>query len=114
MFQRACCLCMFFPQYGGRNEDRLKFKGKLGTQAFCLPLVPRGKPYILPDHSRPIQVVVDPCLTDPSFDSTILAIMHNVSTVNNGLLILPPFGENCAKCGKIESALIISYVRVFL
>ena len=24
--------------------------------------------------------MVDPCLTDPSFDSTIMAIMHNVAT----------------------------------
>ena len=45
---------------------RLRFKGTLGTQAYCLPLLPEGRrPYILPDHSRPIQVVVDPAITDP-------------------------------------------------
>ena len=45
---------------------RLRFKGTLGTQAYCLPLMPEGRrPYILPDHSRPIQVVADPAITDP-------------------------------------------------
>ena len=43
-------------KYGGRNEDRLKFKGKLGNQAFCLPFCQRSKPYILPEHSRNVQV----------------------------------------------------------
>ena len=43
-------------KYGGRNEDRLKFKGKLGDQAFCLPFCQRSKPYILPEHSRNVQV----------------------------------------------------------
>ena len=55
---------------------RLRFKGTLGTQAYCLPLIPEGRrPYILPDHSRPIQVVVDPAITDPGifdFHDTIL------------------------------------------
>ena len=69
-------------KYGGRNDERMRFKGKLGNQAFCMPLVTRSKPYILPDHSRPIQVVADPCITDIDFDSTVMAIMHNVSTVH--------------------------------
>ena len=45
---------------------RLRFKGTLGTQAYCLPLLPEGRrPYILPEHARPIKVVVDPAITDP-------------------------------------------------
>jgi hypothetical protein len=46
--------------------------------------------YILPDHSRPIQVIADPAITDPGcpggmsppFDSEIMASMHNVSTIH--------------------------------
>ena len=54
---------------------RLRFKGTLGTQAYCLPLLPEGRrPYILPDHSRPIQVVVDPAITDPG----IFLICHSM------------------------------------
>ena len=29
--------------------------GALGSQALCIPLI-NSKPYLLPDHSRPVQV----------------------------------------------------------
>ena len=50
-------------------------------QAYCVPLI-SSKPYILPDHSRPIQVVIDPKISNHSFDSEIMAVMHNVATMH--------------------------------
>ena len=89
--QRKSAFWHYLFKYGSANEHRSRFKGTLGTQAYCLPLLPEGRrPYILPDHSRPIQVVVDPAITDPGcpggmsppFDSEIMASMHNVSTIH--------------------------------
>ena len=46
-----------------------------------VPLI-SSKPYILPDHSRPIQVVIDPKFSNNIFDSEIMAVMHNVATMH--------------------------------
>ena len=53
----------------------------LGVQAYCVPLI-SSKPYILPDHSRPIQVVIDPKINSNTFNSEVMAVMHNVATMH--------------------------------
>ena len=45
----------FLYKFGRANEKHLRFKGTLGTQAYCVPII-RSKPYVLPDHARPVQV----------------------------------------------------------
>ena len=42
----------------------------LGVQAYCVPLI-SSKPYILPDHSRPIQVVIDPKINSNTWDNDL-------------------------------------------
>ncbi|XP_023328062.1 DENN domain-containing protein 5B [Eurytemora carolleeae] len=59
-----------------------KIKGSLGTQAFCVPLI-TSKPFLLPDHARPVQVVcLPPRPGEVGMDMNILAIMHNVTTIH--------------------------------
>ena len=55
--QRKSALWHYLYKFGRTNEKYLRFKGTLGVQAYCVPLI-NSKPYILPDHSRPIQVVI--------------------------------------------------------
>ena len=68
--QRKSALWHYLYKFGRTNEKLLRFKGTLGVQAYCVPLI-NSKPYILPDHSRPIQVVIDPKVRKNSFDSGI-------------------------------------------
>jgi len=79
--QRKSALWHYLYKFGRTNEKLLRFKGTLGVQAYCIPLI-NSKPYILPDHSRPIQVVIDPKVRKNSFDSEIMAVMHNVATMH--------------------------------
>merc|ERR1719348_798750 len=75
----------FLYKYSRHNEKTMKLKGKLGTQAFCLPLI-ASKPYLLPDQARPVQVAILPLKresgTNEVFDSNIMSIMHNVTTIH--------------------------------
>ena len=75
----------FLFKYSRHNEKTLKLKGNIGTQAFCVPLI-ASKPYLLPDQARPVQVAILPMQKDPSpndvFDTNIMAIMHNVTTIH--------------------------------
>merc|ERR1719348_1020726 len=75
----------FLYKSSRHNEKTMKLKGKLGTQAFCLPLI-ASKPYLLPDQARPVQVAILPLKresgTNEMFDSSIMAIMHNVTTIH--------------------------------
>lgn len=71
----------FLYKFGRANEGLLKFKGTLGTKAFCVPFI-SNKPYVLPGHSRSIQVVIVPKKKTHTFDPLIMAAMHNISTVN--------------------------------
>jgi len=75
----------FLYKYSRHNERATKAKGKLGGQAFCVPLI-TSKPYLLPDHARSVQVTVIPLCKDRSrndvFDSNIMSIMHNVTTIH--------------------------------
>jgi hypothetical protein len=64
--QRKSALWHYLYKFGRTNEKLLRFKGTLGVQAYCIPLI-NSKPYILPDHSRPIQVVIDPKVRKNSF-----------------------------------------------
>ena len=70
----------FLHKFGRANEKNLKFKGTLGTQAYCVPFI-RSKPFVLPDHARNVQVVINPMRKTANFDSTVMAVMHNVSTI---------------------------------
>ena len=79
--QRKSALWHYLYKFGRASEKLLRFKGTLGVQAYCVPLI-SSKPYILPDHSRPIQVVIDPKTKNHSFDSEIMAVMHNVATMH--------------------------------
>ena len=79
--QRKSALWHYLYKFGRASEKLLRFKGTLGVQAYCVPLI-SSKPYILPDHSRPIQVVIDPKISNHSFDSEIMAVMHNVATMH--------------------------------
>ena len=79
--QRKSALWHYLYKFGRASEKLLRFKGTLGVQAYCVPLI-SSKPYILPDHSRPIQVVIDPKINNHSFDSEIMAVMHNVATMH--------------------------------
>lgn len=83
--QRKSAFWHYLVKFGISNEHRMRFKGALGAQAYVLPLMAGSKPFILPDHSRPIQVLIDPsgrsdaaCLDF----SSILVTMHNVSTMH--------------------------------
>ena len=49
--QRKSALWHYLYKFGRTNEKYLRFKGTLGVQAYCVPLI-NSKPYILPDHSR--------------------------------------------------------------
>ena len=49
--QRKSALWHYLYKFGRTNEKHLRFKGTLGVQAYCVPLI-NSKPYILPDHSR--------------------------------------------------------------
>ena len=71
----------FLCKFGRANEKHLRFKGTLGTQAYCVPVI-KSKPYVLPDHARPVQVVINPRRTTATFDSTVMAVVHNVSTIH--------------------------------
>ncbi len=69
----------------------------LPFQSFCLPFVRGSKPFLLPEHSRPVQVVVDPQKRSRTFDSTVMAAVHNVSTIHEikvGGLVGPRLVEN--------------------
>ena len=55
--------------------------GTLGNFAYCVPLV-RSKPFLLPDYARPVQVVMDPMKKTATFDSTVMSLVHNVSTIH--------------------------------
>ena len=49
--QRKSALWHYLYKFGRASEKLLRFKGTLGVQAYCVPLI-SSKPYILPDHSR--------------------------------------------------------------
>uniref|UniRef100_A0A0K2V7U8 DENN domaincontaining protein 5Blike [Apis florea] n=1 Tax=Lepeophtheirus salmonis TaxID=72036 RepID=A0A0K2V7U8_LEPSM len=59
-----------------RNDSNLSKRNQLGSQAYCVSLM-KSKPYVLPDHARPVQVI-----SITSMDNNILAMMHNVSTIH--------------------------------
>ena len=74
----------FLYKYIRHNEKSLRQAGRqLGSQAFCVPLI-ASKPFLLPDHARPVQVAVLPPRQagDTGLDSNIMAIMHNVTTIH--------------------------------
>ena len=85
--QRKSALWHYLYKFGRTNEKLLRFKGTLGVQAYCIPLI-NSKPYILPDHSRPIQVVIDPKVRKNSFVrvhpmfSRILNLAHVIEQPN--------------------------------
>ena len=90
--QRKSALWHYLYKFGRTNEKHLRFKGTisthfylvnskeaqckfsvlgtLGVQAYCVPLI-TSKPYILPDHSRPVQVVIDPKIHSNTFNSEV-------------------------------------------
>ena len=53
--QRKSAFWSFLFKFSKHNEKSLKMKGNLGNYAFCVPLI-NSKPYLLPDHARPVQV----------------------------------------------------------
>ena len=53
-----------------RGLCKFSVLGTLGVQAYCVPLI-TSKPYILPDHSRPVQVVIDPKIHSNTFNSEV-------------------------------------------
>jgi len=79
--QRKSSLWCFLSKFIHHNEKIQHVKGTLGSQAFCVPLI-NSKPFLLPDHSRPVQVGVLPRGGDGGLDLNILAIMHNVTTIH--------------------------------
>ena len=81
--QRKSALWHYLYKFGRTNEKLLRFKGTLGVQAYCIPLI-NSKPYILPDHSRPIQVVIDPKVRKNSF----VRAHHMSSRFLNFLLVI--------------------------
>ena len=61
-------------------------KGNFGNFAFCVPLI-ASKPFLLPDHARPVQVAMLPLKKETRaasdiWDSNVVAIMHNVTTIH--------------------------------
>ena len=85
--QRKSAFWSFLYKYIKHNEKNLKIKGNLGNFAFCVPLI-NSKPYLLPDHSRPVQVAIMPVRKesrsqgDAMMDTNIVSIMHNVTTIH--------------------------------
>lgn len=74
----------FLYKYSRHNDRNRELKGSLGAQAFCVPLI-SSKPYLLPEHARPVKVACLPFRkVDPQeqADTCILAIMHNVTTMS--------------------------------
>ena len=45
--QRKSALWHYLYKFGRQNENTVRFKGTIGCQAYCVPLVDT-KPYILP------------------------------------------------------------------
>jgi len=79
---RKSAFWSFLYKYSRHNDRSLKLRGSLGTQAFCLPFI-ASKPHLLPDHARPVQVVLmSPRARSDDPDAHILAIMHNVTTIH--------------------------------
>jgi hypothetical protein len=72
----------FLYKFGRANERSMRFKGSLGKQAFCSPMI-QSKPFVLPDHSRSVQVVIDPKKSTPTFQSSVMALVHNVATLQD-------------------------------
>ncbi len=72
----------FLYKYGRANERSMRCKGTVGTQALCLTLVRGSKPFLLPEHARPVQVVLDPQKRTRTFDSSLMGAVHNVSTIH--------------------------------
>eukprot|EP00095_Tigriopus_kingsejongensis_P007193 maker-scaffold192_size271026-snap-gene-0.15 protein:Tk07193 transcript:maker-scaffold192_size271026-snap-gene-0.15-mRNA-1 annotation:"denn domain-containing protein 5b" len=79
--QGKSSLWHFLYKFGRANEKMMRFKGALGKQAFYSPMI-KSKPFLLPDHARPVQVVSNPLRKTPTFDSTLMAMVHNVSTIH--------------------------------
>lgn len=79
--QGKSSLWHFLYKFGRANEKIMRFKGTLGTQSFYSPLI-KSKPFLLPDHARPVQVLNNPNRRTPTFDSTLMAMVHNVSTIH--------------------------------
>merc|ERR1719392_54401 len=85
--QRKSAFWSFLYKNIKHNEKNLKVKGNLGNFAFCVPLI-NSKPYLLPDHSRPVQVAILPVRKESRsqgeavMDTNIVSIMHNVTTIH--------------------------------
>ena len=84
--QRKSSFWSFLYKYIKHNEKNLKIKGNLGNFAFCVPLI-ASKPFLLPDHARPVQVAMLPLKKESRaasdiWDSNVVAIMHNVTTIH--------------------------------
>ena len=79
--QRKSAFWSFLYKYIKHNEKNLKIKGNLGNYAFCVPLI-NSKPYLLPDHARPVQVAILPVRRDQGMETNIVSIMHNVTTIH--------------------------------
>lgn len=79
--QGKSSLWHFLYKYGRANEKAMKFKGNLGRQAFCIPFLPKNRPFVLPEHSKDVQVVVNPLKSSSTFDSTVISMVHNVSSI---------------------------------
>jgi len=73
----------FLYKYSRHADRNRELKGSLGSQAFCVTLI-SSKPYLLPDHARPVKVACLPFRRDEGeqTDTNILAIMHNVTTIH--------------------------------
>ena len=75
-------LWYYLYKFGRANEKQMKCKGVMGKQAFCVPLIPHSKPFVLPDHSRDVQVLITPLKKTRTFDASVMAAVHNVSTIH--------------------------------
>ncbi len=74
----------FLYKYGRANERAQRFKGALGTQAYISQMVRGSRPFMLAEGARPVVVSVDANkrMAGGFFDSTLLASVHNVSTIH--------------------------------
>ena len=70
----------FLYKFGRANEKAMKFKGTLGTQAYCVPFV-RSRPYTLAHKARAVQIVCVPLKKTPTSDPDVIAAVHNISTI---------------------------------
>ena len=85
--QRKSALWHYLYKFGRSNEKSLRFKGTMGCQAYCVPLVDT-KPYILPDHSRPIQVWFRWKLLFTGMSAKFLLLFIDVDVCSSSMLML--------------------------